>query len=70
MVQNRLNRVAMLELNRSGTRGKLMRVLTDPDFDVPTTVASLRRSLYLPNVRFGIANPETAEYWVIRINKR
>lgn len=70
VVQNRLNRVAVLELNRSGSRGELVRVLTDPDFDVPTTVASFGRSLYLPNARFGIASPETAEYWVTRIDKR
>ena len=70
VVQNRLNRVAVLELNRSGSRGELVRVLTDPGFDVPTTVASFGRSLYLPNARFGIANPETAEYWVTRIDKR
>ncbi|HEY5846692.1 MAG TPA: hypothetical protein VIT42_07880 [Microlunatus sp.] len=70
VVQNRLNRVAVLELNRFGSRGELVRVLTDPDFDVLTTVASFRRSLYLPNARFGIASPETAEYWVTRIDKR
>jgi len=70
VVQNRLNRVAVLELNRSGSRGELVRVLTDPGFDVPTTVASFRRSLYLPNARFGITSPETAEYWVTRIDKR
>jgi sugar lactone lactonase YvrE len=69
-VQNRLNRVALLELNRSGSRGELVRTLTDPDFDVPTTVGSFRRSLYLPNARFGITSPETAEYWVTRIDKR
>ena len=70
VVQNRLNQVAVLKLNRSGTRGTLVRVLTDPDFAVPTTVASFGRSLYLPNARFGIASPELAEYWVTRIDKR
>ena len=70
VVQNRLNRVAVLKLNRSGTRGQLVRLLTDPDFDVPTTVASFGPSLYLPNARFGILNPETAEYRAIRIDKR
>lgn len=70
VVQNQLERVAVLKLNRSGTRGRLVRVLTDPDFDVPTTVASFGHHLYLPNARFGIANPETAQYWVTRIAKR
>jgi hypothetical protein len=41
--------------------------LTSPEFDVPTTVAAYRGSLYLPNARFGIASPETADYWITRI---
>lgn len=70
VVQNRLNKVAVLKLNRSGTRGKLVRELTSPGLDVPTTVASFGRSLYLPNARFGTANPPTAQYWISRIAKR
>ena len=67
-VQNRLNRVAVLRLNRTGSRGELVRALTSPDFDVPTTVAAYGRSLYLPNARFGTTDPEPADYWVTRIN--
>ena len=70
VVQNQLNQVAVLKLNRSGTRGALLRTLTDPGFAVPTTVASFGRSLYLPNARFGITDPQTAQYWVTRIDKR
>jgi sugar lactone lactonase YvrE len=68
VVQNRLNRVAVVKLNRPGTAGTLRRTITSPDFDVPTTVAAFKRSLYLPNARFGVANADTtAEYWVTRV---
>ena len=66
-VQNRLNRVAVVKLNRAGTRGRLVDTLTSPDFDVPTTVAAFGRSLYLPNARFSTPATPTTDYWVTRI---
>jgi hypothetical protein len=69
VVQNRLNQVAVVELNRRGTAGTVVDTLTSPQFDVPTTVAAYKGSLYLPNARFGVASPETAEYWITRIDK-
>jgi sugar lactone lactonase YvrE len=62
VVQNRLNTIAVVELNRSGTAGEVVKLITDPRFDVPTTVAAFGKRLYLPNARFGIANPDTATY--------
>jgi sugar lactone lactonase YvrE len=67
VVRNRLNQVAVVKLNRAGTEGRVVQTVTSPDFDVPTTVASFGHSLYLPNARFGIPSPETAEYWITRI---
>ena len=66
-VRNRLNQVAVLTLNRCGTRGALVDVLTSPDFDVPTTVASFGRALYLPNARFTNTDPEPKAYWLTRV---
>jgi sugar lactone lactonase YvrE len=59
VVQNRLNKVAKVQLNRSGTAGTVTGQYTDPDFDVPTTVAAFGRRLYLPNARFN--SPQTPE---------
>lgn len=70
VVQNRLNRVAVLRLNRAGTAGRLVDTLTSPDFDVPTTVAAYGRSLYLPNARFSTPTSPTTDYWVTRIDRR
>lgn len=72
-VQNRLNKVAVVKLSRSGRSGVLVDELTSPpapaNFDVPTTVAAYKGSLFLPNARFGTPNPTTAEYWVSRVDK-
>jgi sugar lactone lactonase YvrE len=69
VVQNRLNTVAVIRLNRQGTAGTVQQRVTDPRFDVPTTVAMFRDRLYLPNARFGIASPETATYNAVAIPK-
>jgi sugar lactone lactonase YvrE len=69
VVQNRLNQVAVFHLNRSGTAGTLVETLTDDGFDVPTTVAAFGNRLYLPNARFGIADPANAEFAVNAVRR-
>ncbi|WNV88838.1 superoxide dismutase [Umezawaea sp. Da 62-37] len=67
VVQNRLNTVAKFSLNRTGTRGELVTTATDPRFDVPTTVASFGRSLYLPNARFSTTPTPDTTYNAVAI---
>lgn len=69
VVRNRANVVAVFRLNREGTSARLVDTVTSPTFDVPTTVARRGHSLYLPNARFGIESPDTAEYWVTRVHR-
>ncbi len=70
VVQNQDNRVAVVKLNRRGTEGRLVKTLTSDSFDVPTTVAAYKGSLYLPNARFGtVTSPTTAAYWITRIQR-
>lgn len=66
-VRNRLNQVAVVRLDRRGRSGRLIRSITSPDFDVPTTVARFGRSLYLPNARFGVE--DATEFEVIRVRR-
>ena len=68
VVQNRLNRVAVIELDRQGTSGAVTGYLTSDDFNVPTTVARLGESLYLPNAKFD--DPDQTEFWATRIDRR
>jgi len=69
VVQNVLNKVAVLKLNRSGTKGSLVRTITSKDFDVPTTVAAFGRRLYLPNARFSTPPTPTTPYWVTAVRR-
>ena len=60
VVQNRLNQIAKIELNKSGTRGHVVSRTTDPRFDVPTTIAEYGKRFYLPNARFStMPTPDT-----------
>jgi hypothetical protein len=47
-----------------------VRTITHPKFDVPTTVARKRGSLYLPNARFKTPPTPETDYSVIRVGKR
>jgi sugar lactone lactonase YvrE len=69
VVQNQLNRVAVITLNANGTSGELVDVLTSEGFDVPTTVAAFGNSLYLPNARFTTAPTPGTPYWVTRLDR-
>ena len=71
VVQNRSNQIAVVKLDRGFGSGRVVRTITHPDFDVPTTVARKRGSLYLPNARFRTPpTPPETEYWVTRVSKR
>jgi sugar lactone lactonase YvrE len=67
VVQNRLNQIAVVVLSRSLDRGRVVAELTDPDFDVPTTIAFQAGHLYAVNARFGTTDPQPARYDVVRV---
>jgi sugar lactone lactonase YvrE len=68
VVQNRLNQIAVVDLDRRGTRGTVRPdVLTSPNFDVPTTVARWGDRLYLPNARFTTPPTPETTYTVVAV---
>jgi sugar lactone lactonase YvrE len=70
VVQNRLNKIAVVKLDEDFRSGSVVGTITHDDFDVPTTVARQRGSLYLPNARFRTPpTPPETEYWVTRVSK-
>jgi sugar lactone lactonase YvrE len=71
VVRNRLNVIVVIDLNKSGTAGKVRKEIRDSRFDVPTTVASFGHRLYLPNARFGTAGPDpnAATYTAVAVRK-
>ena len=68
VVQNRLNRVAIVRLADDLGSGTIVGFLTSPAFDVPTTIDKQNGRFYLPNARFGIAGPDTADYQVVALD--
>ena len=67
VVRNVDNEVAVVRLDRTGRHGSVVDRLTDPRFDVPTTVARFGGRLYLPNSRFLIDPTPTTTYSAIAI---
>jgi hypothetical protein len=66
VVQNRDNKVAVVELRRRARSGTIVDELTDPDnLDVPTTIAPFRRFIYAVNARFG--GPDDSDADIVRL---
>jgi sugar lactone lactonase YvrE len=70
VVQNRLNKVAVVQMDRGFTGGTIQREITHPAFDVPTTVARIGERLYLPNARFGTPPSPDNEFAVVSVRAR
>jgi hypothetical protein len=67
VVRNRSNLIAEVRLNERLTRGRVVREITDPDFDVPTTLALKADLLYTVNARFGTTPEPTTRYDIVRV---
>ena len=67
VVQNRLNQIAVVKLSRSLDRGRVVATITDPAFDVPTTIAFQAGRLYAVNARFGTTDPQPARYDIVKV---
>ncbi len=67
VVQNELNRIAVVRLSPDLRSGTIVDHLTHPALDVPATIAKHGNRLYTVNARFGIPAPETAPYAVVQL---
>jgi sugar lactone lactonase YvrE len=70
VVQNRLNQIAVIKLNRDWTGGSVVNTITDPNFDVPTTVGVFGSSLYAVNARFTTPPTPDTTYTVVRVSRK
>jgi sugar lactone lactonase YvrE len=69
VVQNFLNRIAVVRLDHDLDEGEVTGHLTDPDLDIPTTIAKAGGFLWAVNARFTTpATPDT-EYDVVRVDR-
>ncbi len=70
VVQNRENSIAQLRLSPDGTEARYVRTLTDPDFDVPTTIDfGPYGDLYAVNARFGTTGTDAVPYKIVRVQR-
>jgi sugar lactone lactonase YvrE len=67
VVQNRLNRIAVVKLSKGLGRGRVTRLVSDPDFDVPTTLTRAAGRLFVVNARFGTPPGPDVEYWIAKV---
>ena len=69
VVQNRDNKVAVIRLARNLESGDVETHLTDPDFDVPTTIDDFGKRLYAVNARFTTPPAPDTDYWIAQFRK-
>jgi hypothetical protein len=69
VVQNRLNQVAVIDLSPDFATGTVRTRITNPSFDVPTTLTAAGTSLYAVNARFGIQVTPDTPYTVVRFGR-
>jgi sugar lactone lactonase YvrE len=69
VIQNRLNQVAVIDLSPDFATGTVRTRITNPSFDVPTTLTAAGTSLYAVNARFGVPVTPDTPYSVIRFSR-
>jgi streptogramin lyase len=67
VVRNQLNEVDVFRLGAHLGSARLVRTLTSPDLDVPTTVAFSAGRLWVVNARFNTPPTATTPYWITRL---
>ena len=69
VVQNQDNKVAVVRLTRSLSSRTVTMHITDPDFDVPTTIDEFGHRLYAVNARFTTPPMADTDYWLAQFRK-
>lgn len=70
VVQNRLNQIAVIELDADFSSGTIEDLITSSYFRVPTTIARFGGSLYVVNARFGTPPTPDTDYNVVYVPQR
>jgi sugar lactone lactonase YvrE len=69
VVRNSNNQIAVVELGKGLASGTIVRTITNPGFDVPTTIDRHGSSLYAVNARFGTTPTPTTPYTVVQVRR-
>lgn len=69
VVRNRLNQIAKIKLDGKLLSGSVIETITNPNFDVPTTVGLFGNALYAVNARFSTPPTPTTTYTIVRVER-
>lgn len=69
VVQNQLNRIAVVGLESDLSSGTVARTITSSGFDVPTTIGRLGSRLYAVNSRFTTPPTPTTTYTIVQVRE-
>jgi sugar lactone lactonase YvrE len=69
VVQNFINQISVVELSDEFDAGWISKMITDPDFDIPTTAAAFGSRLYAVNARFSTPPTDTTTYDIIQVQR-
>ena len=69
VVQNQLNQIAQIKLDGRLRSGRVVSLIKDSDFDVPTTVGRFGSRLYAVNARFNTPPTPSTPYQVVQTKR-
>ncbi len=69
VVQNFINQIAEFQLNGNYSAATLQQVITDDDFDIPTTADNHGAWLYAVNARFSTPPGPDVSYDIVRVKR-
>jgi sugar lactone lactonase YvrE len=67
VVQNQLNQIAVIDLEKNLTYGTIESTITSGHFRVPTTITRFANSLYAVNARFDTTPTPDTDYNIVRV---
>jgi sugar lactone lactonase YvrE len=70
VVRNQLNQIAVIKLMGDLSSGKVVDTITNPNFDVPTTIAVFGNALYVVNARFTTPPTPSTTYNIVRVTAK
>jgi hypothetical protein len=69
LVQNQLNQIAVIDLDRRLESGEVEEIITDDRFDVPTTITEFFGLLFVVNARFNTPPAADTTYTIERVRR-
>jgi sugar lactone lactonase YvrE len=69
VVRNTFEEIVKIRLAPGLDSGRVVDTITDPDFDVPTTIDDRGNRLYVVNARFTTPPTPDTDYWITQVRK-